>query len=307
MPTTIAIDAMSGDRGPRVAVGAMKAAVNADPDLDLIAVGKKETLVPLVEGTDRISILDAKEMVSMSDEPLKVLRRRESSMFKTVKAVADGDAQAGVSPGNTGALIGMGRILLKMIEGHSRPAIGSFVPCQKCSSSFCMLDLGANIDRSTEMLVAFAYLGDALHRAVTGSKNPSVGLLNIGKEHIKGDRQIIEAGDILASSGLNFIGNVEANVIYEKVADVVGLRRLHRQCLPKDDGGGFKHDQGHAGRCLFARPAGKDWCHRIDAGAKGSQGGHGYQEIQWRCHPGLAGAIGQKPRQCRRGCVLERD
>ena len=221
MSTIVAIDAMSGDRGPGVAVEAMKVAVAEDDDLELIAVGASETLEPLLDGAQRISILDAKEVISMGDHPLHVLRRRESSMFKAVRAVASGEAAAAVSPGNTGALIGMGRIQLKMIKGHSRPAIGSFIPCNRCQSSFCMLDLGANVDRSAEMLVSFAHLGEALHRAVTHSDKPSIGLLNIGQESIKGDKEIIEAGEILAKSDLNFVGNVEANVIYEKVADVV--------------------------------------------------------------------------------------
>lgn len=221
MPTKVAIDAMSGDHGPGVAVAAMRAAVAADPDLELVAVGAKETLEPLVDGSERIGILEAKEVVSMDDEPLKVLRRRESSMFKAIRAVANGEVQAAVSPGNTGALIGMGRIQLKMIEGHHRPAIGGFVPCERCNSSFCMLDLGANVDRSADMLVAFAHLGDALFRAVTGKESPSVALLNIGKEHIKGDKEIKDAGEMLSRSKLNFIGNVEANSIYDHAADVV--------------------------------------------------------------------------------------
>ena len=221
MSVVIAVDAMSGDSGPATIAAAMESSVAADPDLSLVAFGDESVLRPLLLGIERISISDVKGVVSMSDEPLKVLRRRDTSMFKAIEAVAEKNASAAVSAGNTGALMGMARLQLKMIEGHTRPAIASFVPCNKCKSSFCILDLGANVDRDADLLVSQAYLGAALHKAVTGSKDPTVGLLNIGEEFMKGGKEIIEAHDKLAKTDLNFIGNVEPDALYEKIADVV--------------------------------------------------------------------------------------
>ena len=221
MAIIIAIDAMSGDRGPAIAVAAMKAATQEDSQLEILAVGIPKQLEPLVGEAPRIKILAASEVIAMTDEPLKSLRRRNSSMFKAVEAVRDGRAQGAVSAGNTGVLMGMARIQLKMIANYHRPAIASFIPCNRCNDSFCMLDLGANIDRTSAMLVSFAYLGNVLHRAVRGSENPRVALLNIGEESIKGSKEILEAGAILQNSALNFIGNIEANTLFENSADVV--------------------------------------------------------------------------------------
>ena len=219
--TKIAVDLMSGDRGIEPAVKAIKLALEQDTNLEILAVGPQKLSEEKLQGVERVSFLDAPEVIKMTDNPLTVLRKRNSSMFKAIEAVKEGKAQAAVSAGNTGALMGMAKIILKMQEGYTRPAIASFVPCNRCNDSFCILDLGANTDRNAEMLVSFAYLGDALHRSIHPKEKPRVGLLNIGEENIKGGQDILDANKELKDSNLNFIGNVEANNLYENIADVV--------------------------------------------------------------------------------------
>lgn len=221
MPTTIVVDAMSGDRGCAPALAASRQALAADPDLELLLAGPSEELAPQLEGLARASVLDAPEVIAMTDEPLRSLRRKRSSMYQAVAAVADGRAAAAISAGNTGALMGMARTQLKMLGGYARPAIASMVPCNRCTDQFVMLDLGANSDRSSQMLIDFAHLGEALYRATRGVARPSVGLLNIGAEVFKGGRDIIDAAAELNGAALNFVGNVEANALYAKAADVV--------------------------------------------------------------------------------------
>ena len=221
MTTKIVVDAMSGDCGPQPAIAAIKAALATDAKLRVLVTGPASQLEPLLTGVDRVQVGDAPEVISMDDDPLAALRRRRSSMYQAVAAVAAGDAMAAVSAGNTGALMGMARTQLKMLGGYTRPAIASMVPCNRCSDFFCMLDLGANPDRSAQMLVDFAHMGDALHRAVTGTQKPTVGLLNIGAEVFKGGKDLMDAAALLEASELNFIGNVEANALYQKAADVV--------------------------------------------------------------------------------------
>lgn len=221
MSVTVAVDAMSGDLGVEIAATAIKEAIATDPDLNIIAVGQQIVLQRFLQGTSRVAIHAADEVIAMDADPLRSIRRYKSSMFQAVALVKDGAAAAALSAGNTGALMGMARIQLKMQPGFSRPAIASFIPCDRCRSVFCMLDLGANLDRSADMLVSFALLGNALARVVLDKANPRVGLLNVGKENLKGGAELLEAGKRLAASELNFIGNVEANSLYSGIADVV--------------------------------------------------------------------------------------
>lgn len=218
---TIAVDAMSGDLGHEVVVTAIKEVVATDSQIEIIAVGQQAVLQPLLNETEHVRIHDAPDVVKMDDKPLTSLRRRKSSMFQSIALVKEGEAAAALSCGNTGALMGMARIQLKMLEGYSRPAIATFIPCVKCTDSFCMLDLGANVDRDADMLVDFAYLGDALFRAVREIERPRIGLLNIGEEQLKGGKELHEASVRLAASDLNFVGYVESNTLFDKPADVV--------------------------------------------------------------------------------------
>ena len=219
MSLTVAVDAASGDGGLAPAAAAIRAVLRRETDLDILAVGPAEELRALLGETERATIVDAPEVISMSEPPLQTLRKRASSMFRTIEAVAEGRAGAALSAGNTGALMGMGRTQLKVLSG-CRPAIASFVPCDRCRESFCMLDLGASTDRTAELLVSHAHLGAALHRAIKGSTRPRIALLNIGEESIKGDAELRAAGEQLQASDLNFIGNVEADALYAHHADV---------------------------------------------------------------------------------------
>jgi glycerol-3-phosphate acyltransferase PlsX len=169
----------------------------------------------------RVSWLQADEVVAMDDPPAVALKnKRQSSMRLAIAAVADGQAQAAVSAGNTGALMAISRFVLKMIEGIDRPAIATALP-NRTGGSTLMLDLGANVDCSAEHLLQFAMMGSALVAALDGPARPSVGLLNVGEEVIKGNEVVKQAGELLRASSLNFLGNVEGNDIFKGAAEVI--------------------------------------------------------------------------------------
>ena len=222
---TIALDAMGGDRGLPVVVEAALEVVAQMPDLTLILVGKEDAVVAElrrrgVEPHERLRVHHASQQVAMDDLPSVALRvKKDSSMRVAINLVKDGVADACVSAGNTGALMATARYVLKTLEGIDRPAIAAALPTIR---GHChMLDLGANIDCVPEHLFQFAVMGTVLAAAVDGNPNPTVGLLNIGEEEIKGNEQVKEAARLLAASDLNYIGFVEGNDIYLGTADVV--------------------------------------------------------------------------------------
>jgi glycerol-3-phosphate acyltransferase PlsX len=170
--------------------------------------------------SDRASIRAASEIVEMHEAPADALRRKkDSSMRVAINLVKDGVAQACVSAGNTGALMAISRFVLKTLPGIDRPAIASQLPTRVGVTT--ALDLGANVNCTAEQLLQFAVMGSALVAAVEGIERPSVGLLNIGEEDIKGNDVVKEAVDLLKASGLNFYGNVEGTDIYKGTTDVV--------------------------------------------------------------------------------------
>ncbi len=224
----LAVDCMGGDHGPDVTLPACRAFLEAHREAELILVGRAEALAPAA-GWPRCLIVVASEVVEM-DDPIEVaLRRKKNSSMRVavnqVKAGADGvaKAQACVSAGNTGALMAVSRYVLKTLEGIDRPAIAAVMPSER--GSVTVLDLGANVECSAEHLLQFAVMGSALVAAVDGKENPTVGLLNIGEEAIKGSETIKRAGDLLraAAAGglLNFHGNVEGNDIFKGTTDLV--------------------------------------------------------------------------------------
>ncbi|HEX5806017.1 MAG TPA: phosphate acyltransferase PlsX [Macromonas sp.] len=223
---TIAVDCMGGDHGPAVTLPACAAFLTHHPDARLILVGRPEVLGSLPAGLDasRCSAVPAAEVVSM-DDPVEVAlrRKKDSSMRVAIAQVKDGAAQVAVSAGNTGALMAIARYVLKTIDGIDRPAIATQMP-NATGGATTVLDLGANVDCSAEHLLQFAIMGSALV-AATGRASPSVGLLNIGEEVIKGNDVIKQAGQLLrnaaAHGDLNFIGNVEGNDIFKGVVDIV--------------------------------------------------------------------------------------
>jgi glycerol-3-phosphate acyltransferase PlsX len=173
----------------------------------------------------RARIVPATEVVTMDDSLEVALRRKkDSSMRVAIQQVKAGAAQAAVSAGNTGALMALARYVLKTVDGIDRPAIASPLPDAKGGAT-TVLDLGANVDCSEQHLLQFAVMGSALVSALTGNNTPSVGLLNIGEEVIKGNEVIKKAGELLRSAGaagdLNFHGNVEGNDIFKGTTDIV--------------------------------------------------------------------------------------
>ena len=224
--TTIALDCMGGDFGIPVVVPAALRALRLHPELTVILVGKQDEieaeLARQKEATGtRLSIQQASEVVGSDEPPSQALRgKKDSSMRVAINLVKEGKAQACVSAGNTGALMATARFVLKTLPGIDRPAICTVLPNIKGGHTH-VLDLGANVDSSAESLLEFAVMGSALCNAVDNKPKPSVGLLNIGEEEIKGNERVKEAARLLADSQLNYIGYVEGDGIYMGDADVV--------------------------------------------------------------------------------------
>lgn len=225
----LAIDCMGGDHGPSVTLPAARAFLDRHPSAELLLVGLPDALAEAA-AWPRCRIVPASEVVLM-DDPVEVAlrRKKDSSMRVAINQLKSVDgaapaADACVSAGNTGALMAVSRYLLKTLDGIDRPAIASVMPNQKGGFT-TMLDLGANVDCTAEHLLQFALMGSALVSAVDGQPEPSVGLLNIGEEVIKGSETIKRAGELLRQAGsagqLNFFGNVEGNDIFKGTVDLV--------------------------------------------------------------------------------------
>lgn len=221
---------MGGDVGPAVTLPACLAFLDAHPEAELVLVGQPQILAahPLhdqLQFHPRCQMVAASEVVTM-DDPLDVALRRKknSSMRVAINQVKDGVAQAAVSAGNTGALMAISRYVLKTVEGIDRPAIASQLP-NATGGATTVLDLGANVDCTESHLLQFAVMGSALVAAIGGNPAPSVGLLNIGEEAIKGSEVIKKAGKLLRSASdsgdLNFYGNIEGNDIFKGTTDIV--------------------------------------------------------------------------------------
>lgn len=220
---TIAVDCMGGDHGPRVTLAACRNFLEHHPEAQLLLVGLPDQLAVLSH--PRARVVAASEVVGMDDSIEVALRRKKnSSMRVAIEQVKNGAAQAAVSAGNTGALMAIARYLLKTLDGIDRPAIAAQIPNAKGGGT-TVLDLGANVDCTAEHLLQFAVMGSALVSVLNNDENPSVGLLNIGEEIIKGSEVIKKAGELLRSAGnagdLNFYGNVEGNDIFKGVTDIV--------------------------------------------------------------------------------------
>jgi len=225
MDVTIAIDVMGGDHGAHVTVPAAVEYLRKHPNDTVVLVGlgdliEAELRKLSVTAGPNLRIRAASEVVGMDEAPQQALRnKKDSSMRVAVNLVKSGEAAACVSAGNTGALMATGRYVLKMLPGIDRPAIATFLPNVKGQA--CMLDLGANVDCNAEHLLHFALMGSALAGAILHKDNPSVGLLNIGSEEIKGNEVVKQASELLQQSDLNFYGNVEGDDIFKGVTDVI--------------------------------------------------------------------------------------
>lgn len=220
---TIAVDCMGGDHGPRVTLAACRNFLEHHPEAQLLLVGLAEPMAGFSHA--RAKVVAATEVVGM-DDPIEVAlrKKKDSSMRVAIEQVKAGVAQAAVSAGNTGALMAIARYVLKTLEGIDRPAIATQLP-NATGGATTVLDLGANVDCTAEHLLQFAVMGSALVSVLRDEANPSVGLLNIGEEVIKGNEVIKKAGELLrsaANSGdLNFYGNVEGNDIFKGTTDIV--------------------------------------------------------------------------------------
>lgn len=225
MIINIAIDAMGGDFGPSTIVPAALSSLADNPDIHLILVGKEEEIKSELikyNATEhkRILVKHASEIVEMHELPSQSLRnKKDSSMRIAIEQVRDGIAQACVSAGNTGALMATARFILKMLPNMDRPAICTTLPGKNGHTH--VLDLGANVDSSSEQLLQFAIMGAQLTSAVENKENPSVALLNVGAEEIKGNDRVKQASVLLEESELNYIGFVEGTDLYSGVVDVI--------------------------------------------------------------------------------------
>ena len=225
MDVTVAIDCMGGDHGPHVTVPAALAALAARADANLILVGLRDAIEIELQSRrantgPRLRIHHASEVVGMDEPVASALRtKRDSSMRVALNLVKSGEAQACVSAGNTGALMAISRFVLKMLPGIERPPIATVLPTMK--GHVTVLDLGANVDCTPHDLLQFGIMGATLVSALEHSERPSVGLLNVGEEEIKGNELVKRAGELLRASGLNFHGNVEGDDIYKGTTDVV--------------------------------------------------------------------------------------
>ncbi len=216
---------MGGDHGPSVTVPAAVAFAGAHPDVVMILVGQEDILRQTLQRAGatesaRLVVRHASETVAMDEPPANALRyKKDSSMRVAIDMVKAAEADCCVSAGNTGALMAIARFVLKMLPGVERPAIASFLPTRRGRT--VMLDLGANVNCTPQHLLQFAMMGSALLGAIDGIERPTVGLLNIGEEDIKGNDVVKEAADLLRASTLNFHGNVEGDDIYKGTTDVV--------------------------------------------------------------------------------------
>ena len=221
---------MGGDHGPSVTIPAALSFLKQQPDAELVLVGLEDVLRAELkkhnaDALPRLTVKNASEVVAM-DDPVEVAlrRKKDSSMRVAVELVKDGTANACVSAGNTGALMAVSRYVLKTMAGVDRPAICSILPNQKNGPTY-MLDLGANVDCEPHHLHQFAIMGSVLFSAMEGVKRPTIGLLNVGTEEIKGNEVVKNTATLLRADhergSLNFYGNVEGNDIFKGTTDVV--------------------------------------------------------------------------------------
>ncbi|MBP2624270.1 phosphate acyltransferase PlsX [Streptococcus oricebi] len=218
----IAIDAMGGDHAPQALVEGANQALEKFSDIELILYGDEEQIKPLLKARERVSIVHTKEKIQSDDEPTKAIRKKkEASMVLAAKAVKNGEADAVLSAGNTGALLAAGFFIIGRIKQIDRPGLMSTLPTVD-GRGFDMLDLGANAENTAHHLHQYAILGSFYAKHVRGIERPRIGLLNNGTESSKGDPLRKETYELLTNdSAINFVGNVEARDLMSGVADVV--------------------------------------------------------------------------------------
>jgi glycerol-3-phosphate acyltransferase PlsX len=223
---TVAVDCMGGDHGPHVTVPAALEFRREHPDVDIVLVGLRDAIeaelaAHRAASGPNLRLHHASQVVAMDEPPVQAMRyKKDSSMRVAINLVKCGAAHACVSAGNTGALMAISRFVLKTLPAIERPAIATVLPNMRGGYTY-VLDLGANVDCTPQQLMQFGVMGAMLVAAVEHKERPSVGLLNIGIEDIKGNDTVKEAAALLRASGLNFHGNVEGDDIYKGTVDVV--------------------------------------------------------------------------------------
>jgi len=223
----ISIDAMGGDHGPSVVIPAVARALAELPErVSFLLHGDEAVLAPEIArhpgAAGRVTIRHADKVIGMDEKPAQALRRSKgSSMWNAVEAVREGEAACAVSAGNTGALMAISKLILRMSVDLDRPALVASIPTPKGVTTF--LDVGANVDCDAERLVEFAIMGEAYHRAAHGKAHPTIGLLNVGAEEMKGHDEVREAHSVLRQGGfdMDFRGFVEGDDITKGAVDVV--------------------------------------------------------------------------------------
>jgi len=306
MTINISIDCMGGDHGLSVTIPAALSFVNSEPDAALILVGPEQLIRAELKkcgGADhpRLSIVNATEVVAM-DDPIEVAlrKKKDSSMRVAINLVKEGAAKACVSAGNTGALMAVSRYVLKTIPGVDRPAICTLIPNQNDGPTY-MLDLGANVDCEPQHLRQFALMGSALVAALEGKSKPTVGLLNIGEEDIKGNDVVKQTAALLRADheagALNFYGNVEGNDIFEGTTDIVvcdgfvgnvvlkaseGLGRFVKRALTAE----FKRNPLNMLGALIARGAIKAFSRRMNPSRYNGASLLGLRGLVFKSHGG---------------------
>ena len=214
---------MGGDQGIDVTASGVSLALNRHPDLSCTLVGDEQqirTALTSVVDSDRVDIVHSSESVDMHESPASALRfKKDSSMRVALNLLGSEEVDACVSAGNTGALVATARFVLKTLSEIDRPAIISTLP--RTHGHVYMLDLGANIDSAAELLMQFALMGESMVRTLEGIDHPSVGLLNVGSEEIKGSEVIKSANELLKESGINYVGYVEGNDIFNGSVQLV--------------------------------------------------------------------------------------
>ncbi len=224
-PFNLAIDAMGGDHAPEMVLDGIAIAAERHPAARFLLVGDQMRLAPLVAKRKRVqascTIRHAPEAISSEMKPTAALRVRGSSMRIGIDAVAGGEASGVVSAGNTGALLALAKIVLKTLPGIDRPAMAAIGPSAR--GDVVMLDLGANVQCDVRNLVEFAVMGDVFARTVLGLPAPTIGLLNVGSEELKGDERVRQAAEILRASHIapQFHGFVEGHDIAAGTTDVI--------------------------------------------------------------------------------------
>lgn len=220
----VAVDAMGGDYAPAEIVKGVISAVNRAEDLEILLVGSREAINKSM-GTEvsspRIKIINAEEVISNDEDPgLAIRSKKKSSMITAMHLVRQGEADAVISAGNTGALMGGGLLFLERISGIKRPALLTVIPTFEGKGTV-LLDIGANMDAKPEHLLQYAMMGKIYAREMLGKENPRIALLNIGSEENKGNAQVKSAYQLFKSHLTNFVGNVEAKELFQNTTDVL--------------------------------------------------------------------------------------